>query len=144
MPSEQAHIALANRNQQAIDYLLAAKDPFPEWVVSIAFYKALHLVEAVLSRDGAHTATHEDRERVLKSTHKYEFIYKHYGVLKRASLIARYLKINGGQELSSFAQYMTIDQVKAQLLALRLKPIEQSVRRMLTDKSAASILSIQV
>ena len=50
MPSKEAHLTAAKRNQATIDYLLAGDEHLP-WVVTVAFYKALHLVEAVFAAD---------------------------------------------------------------------------------------------
>jgi hypothetical protein len=46
MASKAAHVAAAKHNQATIDYLLAGSDEHLPWVVTVAFYKALHIVEA--------------------------------------------------------------------------------------------------
>ena len=50
MPSSEAHVRAALNNQATIDYLLAGGVVHAPWVVTVAFYKALHVVEAVLAR----------------------------------------------------------------------------------------------
>lgn len=45
MATELEHIELANRNHEALRVLLAADDDHPEWVATIAFYKALQILE---------------------------------------------------------------------------------------------------
>jgi hypothetical protein len=47
MPSKEAHLAIAERNQQCIDYLKQDLSHYAEWVTTVAFYKALHLVDAL-------------------------------------------------------------------------------------------------
>ena len=105
MPNELAHIARASRNQQAIAYLLEGDDVFPEWVTAIAFYKALHIVEAILAGSGVHSPDHGERERTLKRTNEYKKIYEHYAPLCRASLIARYLQDKGSKAYVAFENF---------------------------------------
>lgn len=142
MPSEAIHIAQACRNQETIDYLLTGPMEFPEWVATVAFYKALHVVEAVLSHnpERPHTQTHEMRERVLKTTPKYGHIYKHYAVLKRTSLIARYLSADDGAPVPSFAAYMPLNDVRREILHHRLRQLERSARGMLSRAAAQTLL----
>jgi len=132
MPSEKAHLAVAQRNQHLIDHLLADPVRFPEWIATAVFYRALHLVEAVFSNDPnvRHARTHEERERILKSSRKYSGIYKHYRPIWSASLIARYLE-DSSTTVSSFAEYMSPADVKAQLLDHYLRRIESTVEQLL-------------
>src|SRR3990172_8898931 len=98
MPSKDAHLAAARENQDVIDYLCLQVDKFPGWIATVAFYKALHVVEALFAVDGTgsggHTDRHEDRNRLLKKTSRYQHIWKSYRPLYQASLIARYLREN--------------------------------------------------
>jgi hypothetical protein len=75
--------------------LLPQLDEFPDWVTTVAFYKALHIVEAVFANDinVRHGTGHEHRERVLKTTTKYRHLYKYYRPLYTASVKARYLDV---------------------------------------------------
>jgi hypothetical protein len=40
MPSQAAHLDLARRNQELIDHLMKDVDRFPDWVGTVAFYRA--------------------------------------------------------------------------------------------------------
>lgn len=139
MPSEITHIQQAVRNQIAIDQLLGANGRIesPEWVATIAFYKALHIVEAVFSRDKAiaHRQTHERRLAILKQTRKYENICKHYEHLWRASLVARYLRVDDGPAIKCFTDYLTVEQVRSEILGHRLRQVQRSAMRFLTDNA---------
>lgn len=79
MPSEADHIACANRTQQTTALLLTNREAHSPWVAITAFYKALHVVEAVFANDRSirHTSTHEEREAALKRERKYHNIYRH-------------------------------------------------------------------
>jgi hypothetical protein len=64
MATLKAHAQQANHNQAFLDSI----DPaiFPDWVVTAAFYKAVHLVEGLLVRKGRQSAGHYQRNGVLK------------------------------------------------------------------------------
>lgn len=96
MPSKSAHIAAATENQKAIDYLCKEIDSFSPWIVSIAFYKGLHVIEAVFAgeKPEGHADTHGGRHRILKTTNRYQNLWKNYCPLWQASLVARYLREN--------------------------------------------------
>lgn len=87
MPSKEAHVAAAKQNQATIDYLLISNDHLP-WVVTVAFYKALHVVEAVFVADthspAAHTDDHKVRNRLLKTTNRYQQLWRMYRPLWEA------------------------------------------------------------
>lgn len=143
MPSEGAHIRRARRNQEAIGFLLANEsDIFPEWITAIAFYKALHLVEAVFAADEKadrdHEQTHDQRERRLKRTRRYREIYKHYAPLCRASLIARYMQ-SDGKIFADFTSYLTPEQVVSEVLNHRLKRIERAAKKFMSAAGQAQL-----
>jgi hypothetical protein len=115
MPSQQAHLELARRNQELIDHLLRDPERFPDWIVTAAFYRALHLIEAVFFMDPSikHGGDHGSRFQHLKSNRKYAAIYKAYHPLWTASIVARYLEDKeSGTQISSFSKYLTVENVK--------------------------------
>lgn len=94
MPSKQAHIQAAKSNQVTIDYLLK-DDAHLAWAVTVAFYNAMHTVEALLANGQEsveHTDDHKVRNRLLKSDRRYAQVWKMYRPLFEASLVARYLR----------------------------------------------------
>lgn len=138
MPSKEAHIAAAKENQATIDCLLAQSDEHLRWVVTIAFYKALHVVEALLAGDSQspvdHTDEHSTRNKLLKTTRRYENIWRHYRPLWEASLIARYLRANeSGPAYDVFTNYMPRPVVESMVLRHYLAKIITSAGKLLND-----------
>jgi hypothetical protein len=89
MATLKAHAQQANHNQAFLDSI----DPaiFPDWVVTAAFYKAVHLVEGLLVRKGRQSAGHYQRNGVLKR--QFAAVWKEYRPLYNLSRTARYLCI---------------------------------------------------
>ena len=140
MPSKAAHLAAASENQAAIDYLCESLDRFPGWVSTVAFYKALHIVEALFAVDGAgvngHTDDHRERNRVLKTTKRYQRIWMAYRELYQVSLIARYLRGDEqGDNYEVFSRYMPPDMVKAKVLDHWLHQVQKSAASLSGDAS---------
>jgi hypothetical protein len=134
MPSKEAHLAIAERNQQCIDYLKQDLSHYAEWVTTVAFYKALHLVDALLAADkdapAAHGTDHRSRERHLKQTPRYRNIYRYYRPLAQASSIARYLE-GGNTSYTMFSQYMSASEVESTILGHYLLQIEKTVGKLM-------------
>ena len=107
MASEADHIAAANLNQKTLAHLCQDVSVHGPWVAVVAFYKALHVVEAVFANDPdiRHCTDHGSRERALKMNRKYAHINKQYAPLSRAATIARYLH-HSGTDYHSFFDYL--------------------------------------
>ena len=133
MPSEADHIALANKNHSALQYLRESKDePHSEWVVTIAFYKAVQVVQAIFAKTGTACHDHKSRHSILKN--RFPDIWRHYRVLWQASTIARYLHDNEtGTPFTSFDAYCPADKVSSRFIERRLRPIEQLAIKKLSD-----------
>lgn len=88
----------------------------------------MHVVESVFANDASilHTSNHDERENALKTTRKYEHIYRNYSPLKRASINARYLA-----QTKAFDAYLTPAQVVDELLKHGLHQIEESAVKFL-------------
>lgn len=130
MPSKQAHAAAAKRNQGTLEYLLK-DDAHLEWAVTVAFYKALHIVEASLAtkQPGCveHTDDHKSRNRLLKTTIRFQHIWKMYRPLFEASLIARYLRENeNGPTYEVFDKFMPREAIERLVIRHYLAQIEKS------------------
>ena len=93
--------------------LLTRVGDFHEWVVTIAFYQGLHLVEDLFVRhDGSHNSSHTDRNaRVMK---EFPDIWKYYGHLYKESLKARYL--DGISNNQTYAAHMVPKNVEAKII----------------------------
>ena len=95
MASPEAHIAKANHNIETIALLskdLAKKD----WIVTVAFYAGLHIVDAVLfcTQKGfdQHGQSHDRRETLIKNDNRFQKMYECYRPLSGLSIEARYLQ----------------------------------------------------
>src|SRR5207253_1175861 len=108
--NEHDHISLANRNHDLLLHLLST-GTHPDWAATVAFYKAVHIAEAIFVTDfGKHSTSHSDREATLKMT-RYSHIFKDYSHLLTASRIARYLESSGSGHYKSFADFMDLEAV---------------------------------
>jgi hypothetical protein len=69
MPSRTRHIEQAKSNSRFLSAFDLAKTQHPDWAITVAFYTAVHLVEAVFaSRSPAvHFYKHEDRNSEVSS-----------------------------------------------------------------------------
>lgn len=87
MATESDHRLKAAHNQAFLDAIDHAR--FPDWAVTAAFYKAVHLVEALFARDNrAPGGSHLKRNQVLKRHYKH--VWKQYQPLYNFSRQARY------------------------------------------------------
>lgn len=132
MATEPQHLAVANRNQQTLKFLCSDVPTHGAWIASIAFYKALHVVEAVFANDPdiRDTHDHETRERRLKTTRKYQQINKHYEPLSRAATIARYMTVE------AFESHIRPAAITGTLLGHHLRQLEKSAVGFLKDPGA--------
>ena len=62
MPDPQTHLRQAQHNRDLIDTLDPATTRFLDWVVTVAFYVALHRVEAWFAGKGLHFEDHTQRD----------------------------------------------------------------------------------
>ena len=134
MPDKEAHLRLAEHNQQTIAHLAKGFTMFSDWITTVAFYRALHLVEAAFACDSQvlHRSDHTRRNRVLKKNPKYQTLYRFYRRLWQASNVARYLERQGKSAVATFASYMTPEDVKNDVLGDWLPKIEKHTSRLTT------------
>ncbi len=126
------HIAIANRNHSTLATLLATGAAHSEWVATVAFYKAIHVIEAVfVTTSMGNSVDHEDRTFKLKRDRRFESLFTHYRPLKEASTIARYLQDQHGR-FKVFSDYLTPERVHSELIRHRLHQIESSASRFLS------------
>lgn len=130
MAAERDHISLANHNHGLLLHLLG-HGGYPDWAATVAFYKAVHVVEAVFAADLHRDSTsHSDREESLKVA-KFRPLFRDYTHLLTASRIARYLHASGPGSFHQFTDFMSNDDVK-QLVRKRLYGVEQRALAFLT------------
>lgn len=135
MAKSSDHISLANKNQIALSTLIQDKSPHSEWIATIAFYKAIHVIEAACRQLGMkHAHNHNTRLELLRVKNEFKPIYKHFRHLYVASCIARYLHDNENKKsYSSFDDYLEPSIVAQELVQIRLKHIEDGLLQYLSE-----------
>ena len=74
MGTRADHLKKAEHNRSFLESIDSKR--YPDWVVTVGFYKALHVVEALFATTGKHSDNHRDRHDTLK--HDYPEIWLHY------------------------------------------------------------------
>lgn len=144
MASQKDHLAQADRNEQTMNFLMQDKESHGGWIATVAFYSALHYIEAalLLFSDDIHNHDHGSRFELIKKlanvNKELELIYKRYRILFTASCIARYLEYNAGTKgrpdyrgYPSFRD-CSFANVEEDLLVKCFKPVKDTVQKMLT------------
>ena len=135
MASEQNHVALANRNHLLLVELIAAQK-HSEWIATVAFYKAVHLVEAVFAyKHSRHSNSHTERLGWLKIDHAIGSCFGAYRSLMNASLVARYLDSGESGGVSTFESFMPLNDVIATLVYGKLVKVERTILSNLSGPS---------
>jgi hypothetical protein len=133
--AETDHISLANKNHDTLVYLVKSGEAHAEWIATIAFYKGVHIVEAVYANHlNAHSFSHDDRIHRLKLP-IFGDMFRAYRPLYAASLVARYLEDSSSRKFDdkptptakyrSFSDYRSPEAVVNKLLKKRLQTLEQ-------------------
>ncbi|MGH9488884.1 MAG: hypothetical protein ACRD2F_04720 [Terriglobales bacterium] len=90
MPRRDEHLKIAQENA----YFRAGMDPANGtargWVATVAFYEAIHLVEAFFATHYVHSPDHRTRDSSLVKFRETKEIYDDFSELKNLSLSARY------------------------------------------------------
>lgn len=139
MAQVKQHIAMANKHQEALTYLLQVGDDHAAWVTVVAFYKALQVVDACLVKtSNVAPVSHGERMHCLRAAKKFDAIYTHFHALKNASEIARYLTSARGAKYAKFEDYLGPGEAESQMVRHRLAQVEKSARKIL-DKAAEAL-----
>jgi len=112
MATVQKHLQQARHNESLLQKLSSTE--FPDWYGTIAFYSAIHYVEALFRHFGASSHDHRQREYLLKES--YPAIFKQYRPLLNWSMTARY-----------DCSKMKHEGVKADLVDARLPRLKQLI-----------------
>lgn len=115
MASEGAHLRKAESNQRFLDTI---SDEFADWLAIVAFYKGVHLVEAMFSREGRSSHSHAERNRRLKREHPE--IWIQFRPLYDASRWFRYTD-----------RVINPARIRSELVGHRLRGVEFMVRARL-------------
>jgi hypothetical protein len=121
MPDIGAHQQQVEHNRQTVAYLQQAGDNYLDWVVTMLFYTALHLVDQVLYHTAQlHPRNHFQRHAAIANTPELTAIYQDYRELEHQSRRSRY-------ECAKF----TSEEVE--YLAERLTRIEQVMKAVVVE-----------
>jgi len=141
MPDIKAHIDKAEHNRKFLETICQYVERFADWVAVVAFYSALHYVEALFFRfqpsGQKHGTSHEMRERLLKSQRRFKKVARHYWHLWQAATIARYLQNGKGQLYTTFTDYMSPDNVVDRLIKHHFRRLRESVGKLLSSGRGA-------
>lgn len=142
MASESEHLSVANRNHETLLALcrqgLRQHGP---WIATIAFYKALHVMEAAAScqTPPVHNNDHATRDSFFKTATRFSHAYKFYRPLRQASEIARYLTDPRGSSSAVMFDYaITPQELVLKYLLHHLHQVEESCIQFLQTPSALS------
>jgi hypothetical protein len=147
MSTEAAHIALANRNQAALDHLLTDEHTCSEWIAVVAFYKSLHVVEAIFAKESApwHLHDHHKRLERLKTSRKYSLLFSPYRAMWSAALVARYLAHQPSDSsrredsYACFNDYLPVANIRPKLLDNYLYSFEHLAEQLLGSSAKTLI-----
>ena len=91
MPNTEEHIRKYKENKKLLETNLNIENcDFYNWVVTVSFYAALHLVEAKLSESGIDSKDHFARSNNVERFNQFKNISTQYKTLYDKSRIARY------------------------------------------------------
>jgi hypothetical protein len=93
MPSADLHLEQAKHNERLIGFLDVHTSPFLDWIVTIAFYAALHYVEAFFYNHAPvrHSDNHQHRVSLLRTYAPNVAVFKTYERMYNWSRLARYI-----------------------------------------------------
>ena len=111
MASRAEHLEKARKNEA---FLSSLNDDHPEWLVVVAFYKAVHLVEALFAVEAFHSRRHHMRNERLKR--KHGLIWTQFKPLFDLSRQVRY-----------HTHTVTAKDARDTLIGKRLRGVEQLV-----------------
>ncbi|MCH7596907.1 MAG: hypothetical protein IID35_10145 [Planctomycetes bacterium] len=117
MATEDAHLKKAKTNQA---FLETIPDEFSDWLAIVAFYTAVHLVEAIFARQGVPSHNHPQRNRRLKR--RYPEIWRNFRPLYNASTLLRYTDLQ-----------IDAKKIREELIETRLKTVEDLVHSELSE-----------
>jgi hypothetical protein len=113
MATPDQHQAQADHNQRFFETIRPSE--FPDWAATVAFYKAVHLVEKMLRIRGQRSGSHTRRNNLLKT--QYLPVWRHYKALYSFSRLARYWCLQVREE-------------DVQYIIRRLQKVEVEVRNL--------------
>ncbi len=115
MPKPKQHQEKAEHNRAFLNSICATGPA--DWIATVAFYTAVHLVEKLRAYNGQHSRDHEERNAAVRRD--YRAIHTEYHELFNHSLIARYATVG--------KFYLSVADAKKLLVDTYLTQIEKYV-----------------
>lgn len=110
-------------------FIAILPDEYADWMLTGAFYAAVHAVESLIAFDRLpNHASHETRNRTLKTVRRYQQIWKHYHELYNGSQTSRYHCDPNA--------WIPAQDIKQIWIPHYLYPIERSVLKLIGDPGA--------
>ena len=132
-PAVENHRVRWMHNREFIGIL---PEKFCDWMLTGAFYAAVHAIETLVAFDGQPTHTsHEARNNVLKRVQRYQHIWKHYRELYNGSQTTRYH--------AAPHEWIPADKIKTLWIPNYLYPIEKSVQKLIGETTPLSPITWQ-
>ena len=132
MPSPNDHITQWLHNRA---FLTEIRPDYRDWIVTAAFYTALHAVDTLLAFDKVTVTNHESRNRTLARVNRYDKIYDRFDPLYKLARTIRYL--------ADATQWVPLEQIQPKIIERHLYPIEQSVQKLIGRDLGLPALKIQ-
>jgi hypothetical protein len=102
-------------------------------MLTVAFYTAIHAVEALFFKDSIpHGGSHDDRNRLLKTRARYASIWKAFRPLYEASIVSRYDCYIGPMS----SGWIAVADVRTRFVGHNLYEVERLVIKLLTLDAA--------
>ena len=99
MPSESEHKRKYLENKGILENEMNVESSrHYNWVTTIAFYAAVHLVEGELAKSNIHNTNHADRGTIVERYASFKKVRSQYKFLHDKSVIARYAGANMNRE----------------------------------------------
>ncbi len=129
----QSHITQWNHNRQFLQCI--SSQQYPDWIVTVSFYVAVHAVDALLNFDKVSSIhSHDSRNRALMKSQRYEKIWQTYGTLYNLSRTVRYF--------ANRTDWVPQEQLMPNVITNLLYPIERSVEGLIGQKVVNSPISL--
>ena len=90
MPSQDQHIKQYKHNKNFLNNGIRGSSDFPDWVIVVNFYCALHIMEAIFATKDIHNETHLETEENFENLDNCTDVILWYRDLKKLSRKARY------------------------------------------------------
>ena len=120
MVTVQSHIKQWTHNRHFLESIDVA---YPDWLVTVTFYAALHAVDALLLHDKVRSITsHDSRNKILSQTNRYKKINSCYYPLYDLSRTIRYI--------ANEDQWVPFEKIDSDIFGRYLYPIESSVSKL--------------